>query len=458
MQKIVIIGAGSGFGGRLSIDILSHPELQDSHICLCDIHAGRLQQVQRYIQRVIDRHNLPAKVTASTNRRELLPGANFVITSIAAGGAAYHGFPYKAEIDIPRKYGVDQQVADTVTVGGVFRFLRTGPVQHQMFKEMEVYCPDALVLNHTNPMAMLMWLHLTQSSMRSVGLCHGVQGTMGGLAQLMGIPLDEIVYTCAGINHLAWFLEIKHKGQDIYPRLREAIAHAQAHPETVPEEKYYHPAYKEKVRAEMFKQFGYYPTESSGHDSEYLPYFRKNADVMKQFNLSSRQIPDQAPKQRVWMQDTGSTDDENTPVPELKSSREFSAHIIRAVVTDQPYRFNGNLMNDGLIDNLPQGCCVEVPCYVDSLGVHPSHVGNLPTHLAALDRTNIAVQELAVQAVVNRDREAAFYACCLDPLNAAILTLDQIRSMFDELWDAEKDLLKWFDPSYKGPLPELCAD
>ncbi|MCX7016420.1 MAG: alpha-glucosidase/alpha-galactosidase, partial [Candidatus Sumerlaeota bacterium] len=233
MLKIVIIGAGSGFGGRLSIDILSREPLRDSTICLVDIHAGRLKQVQRYVERTIEKYRLPTKVVASLDRREVLPGADFVVTSISAGGGAYWGFPYTAEIEIPQKYGIEQTVADTVTVGGVFRFLRTGPVQQQILKDMEDLCPNAMVLNHTNPMAMLIWLHSTASTMRNVGLCHGVQGTTNMLARMMGVPADEVTHTVAGVNHLAWFLELKRNGEDLYPKLREAIRRMEADPDSV---------------------------------------------------------------------------------------------------------------------------------------------------------------------------------------------------------------------------------
>ncbi|MCX7011516.1 MAG: alpha-glucosidase/alpha-galactosidase, partial [Candidatus Sumerlaeota bacterium] len=213
----------------------------------------------------------------------------------------------------------------------------------------------------------------------------------------------------------------------------------------------------EKVRCEIFKQFGYFCTESSGHDSEYLPYFRKNEAALAEFGLQKRNVAGLPARQREWSKDTGVVDDENAPVGELKRSHEYTTSIMEAMLTNVPFRFNGNVMNHGLISNLPEGCCVEVPCFVDSLGVHPTAIGALPPHLAALDRTNVAVQELAVKAVLERDREAAFQACALDPLAAAACTLSQIRRMFDEMWEAEKDLLRWFDPSHKGRLAETCA-
>lgn len=444
LAKVVIIGAGSGFGGRLSIDIMSREVLQDATICLCDVHSGRLEQVRSYVQRTAERYNLSTKVVASTNRRELLPGADFVITSISVGGGAYYGHPYKAEIEIPRKYGIEQSVADTTSVGAVFRFLRTGPVQHQFFRDIEELCPDALVLNHTNPMAMLTWLHSVDSSVRNVGLCHGVQGTAMMLSRAIGVPYEEVSYRCAGINHLAWFLEYKRGNEDLYPLIWKAMEQ----PELLA---------KERVRFEIMKHFGYFPTESSRHDSEYIPYFRRTAEEMAEFGLTPREVPEGPPSVRAWMRDTGVTGDENLPVGELRRSREYTSAIMEAVLTNVPFSFNGNVMNTGLITNLPQGCCVEVPCMTDSRGVHPCYVGDLPPQLAALNRSNVAVQELAVKAVLERDREAAFHACALDPLTAAILPLGKIREMFEELWEAEKDLLLWFDPSHKGALPEPYA-
>lgn len=443
MTKIVIIGAGSGFGGRLSVDIMSREALRDAEICLCDINPGRLKLVTDYVQRTVDKFNLPTKVVSATDRTEVLPGADFVITSVAVGGGAYWGYPAKEEIDIPRKYGIEQSVADTVGVGGVFRFLRTGPVQQQFLWDMEELCPDAYVLNHTNPMAMLTWLHSVDSSVRNVGLCHSVQGTTMQLAAMAGVPYEEVSYSVAGINHQAWVLELMRGKEDLYPSIREFATN----PENVK---------GEEVRFEMMKQFGYFVTESTRHNSEYLPYFRRTPELMAYFGLDKREVPDVSNRVREWMKDTG-VDDGEAPVGELRLSREFTTGIMEAILTNVPYSFNGNVMNTGLITNLPEDCCVEVPCLVDARGVHPCYVGDLPPQLAALNRSNVAVQELAVTAVLDRDREAAFHACALDPLTAAVLPLHEIRAMFDELWAVEEPLLKWFDPNHSGPLPELCA-
>ena len=441
--KIVIIGAGSGFGGRLSIDIMATPALRDATICLVDVHEGRLRHIHEFLQRLIEQQKLPTRLMATTNRTEALPGADFVVTSISAGGAAYSGFPHSAEVEIPQKYGVEQSVADTTSVGAVFRFLRTGPVQQQMFEDMERLCPDAYVLNHTNPMCMLSWLHGVKSKMRYAGLCHGIQWTTHVLAERIGVPVEEITTRVAGINHLAWFLEIRRGKEDLYPLIRRTFED--------PEKRQ-----GEEVRYEIMKQFGYFCTESSPHDSEYLPYFRRTPELLAQYGLTPRTVASVA-TEREWEKETGLSVEEAAAPGALARSNEFTTRIMEAIVTGTPYAFHGNVLNHGLITNLPDGCCVEVPCLVDGTGITPCHVGALPPQCAALDRTNVSVHELAVRAVLDRDREAAFHACALDPLTAAVVPLDRLRAMFDELWDAEKDLLGWFDPKHTGPLPELAA-
>lgn len=425
MTKIAIIGAGSGFGGKLSRDILSLPELRDAEIALVDIDAEKLDLVSRYVRRIIEGHNLPARLSATTERREALRGADFVVTSISVGGPAYAGFPASVEVEIPRRYGVEQSVADTIGVGGIFRFLRTAPVQLAICHDMEELCPDALLLNYTNPMAMLTWLHSEGSGIANVGLCHSVQNTVREMSGYIGVPKEEVDYLCAGINHQAWYLRLRRSGQDLYPLLREKLND----PETVK---------KDSVRFEMFKHFGWFVTESTRHCSEYHPYFRRTKELRDSFGLEERKVADVPARRREWMEDP-----DNVPLPELTLSGEYAAEIIRAVVTDRPYRFNGNVINTALIDNLPEGCCVEVPCLVDRQGVQPTHVGSLPPQLAHLNLSNIAPQELAVRAALDRDRDAAFHACAMDPLTRAVCSLDQIRAMFDELWEAERDLLAW---------------
>jgi alpha-galactosidase len=431
MSKIVIIGAGSGFGSRLSRDILACDSTRDATIALCDINAESLSGVAGYVQRIIDAHGLPARVEMNTDRRKLLPGADFVVTSVSVGGAAYWGYPYAHEVLIPRKYGVQQSVADTVGPGGVFRFLRTAPAQLEFCRDMEDLCPDALLLNYTNPMAMLTWAHAAGSSVQQVGLCHSVQGTTRELAGFIDVPYEEVSYHVAGINHQAWILELHRNGEDLYPDLRKAMEDPEI-------------AAKDTVRFEMMRHFGYFVTESTTHNSEYLPYFRRTPELLEQYGLKQREVRMEPWRVRPWVKETG-TDGKKEEVPELVRSREYASSIIEAVLTDQPARINGNVMNTGLISNLPQGCCVEVPCMIDARGIHPCYVGELPPQCAALNRSNIAVQELAVQAVMDADREAAYHAVALDPLTAACLSLPKIREMFDEMWEAEQDLLSYFD-------------
>ncbi|NOY79368.1 MAG: alpha-galactosidase [Kiritimatiellaeota bacterium] len=431
-KKIVIIGAGSGFGGKLSIDLLAREVFQDAEIGLCDINPNSLAKVAGYIERTIAAHGLRARVLCSTDRRELLPGADFVVTAIAVGGPSYWGFPYKTEIELPRQYGIDQSVGDTIGPGGVFRFLRTAPEQLAICRDMEELCPDALLLNHTNPMAMLTWIHSAASDIANVGLCHSVQGTTRQLARILDVPYEEVSYTVAGINHQSWILDFRQNGKDLYPRLRDAMERPEVYR-------------AESVRFEMMKHFGYFVTESTRHNSEYLPYFRQTPELMKHFGLDSRIVRDEPPAAREWLQDSGSGDDDNGPVGKLQASHEYTAGIIEAVTVGVPFELNGNVMNTGLITNLPEGCCVEVPCVADRQGVRPCYVGELPAQCAALNRSNIAVQELAVRAFLDRDRDAAFHAVALDPLTAAVLPLHAIREMFDRMWVAEKDLLTWFD-------------
>jgi alpha-galactosidase len=426
MTKVVIIGAGSQFGGKLSRDILALPALQaEVTIALCDTDPVKLGHVEAYVRRIVEGHQLPATIEASTDRRTLLDGADFVVASISVGGPAYAGFPFTAELNLPfQKYGLSQSVADTIGVGGIFRFLRTAPEQLAVCRDMEAFCPDALLLNYTNPMAMLTWLHSSASKIANVGLCHSVQHTLSELSGFLGVPRDEVTYFVAGINHQAWFLELKHGKEDLYPRLRACLDD----PETLE---------KDRVRFEMMRFFDYFVTESSKHCSEYHPYFRRTPELREHYGLDQWIAADQETSR--WKPNAASD-----PLPSLEPSEEYAAKIINAVFTGDPFAFYGNVINTGLIDNLPSGCCVEVPCLVGRTGVHPCHVGPLPPQLAHLNLSNIAPQELAVQAVIQHDRRLALQACLLDPLTRSVLSLDAIQALFDEIWAAEENLLGWF--------------
>lgn len=428
MRKIAFIGAGSGFGQRLSNDILAHEELQDCHLALVDIDERRLQAVTELVEELINKHDLPATLEATTDREEVLENADYVIIAVAIGGPAYEGVPYYHEVTIPAKYGVYQEVADTVGPGGVFRTLRTGPEMVRIAQDVQRLCPHAWILNYTNPMAMVTWLMNEAAPVNLVGLCHSVQGTAAQLAGYMGVPYEELRYWVGGINHMSWFLELKRDGQDMYPRLREAMDDPEVWK-------------RDPVRFEILRHFDYFVTESTRHMSEYVPYFRKSRELMEKFDLGLRQPAEVAVDRRwEWLQDIKQQLMENES-HQLKSSGEYASYIIRAIETNQPFRFNGNVRNGGLISNLPPECCVEVPCLVDGTGVRPCAIGALPPQLAALNMSNIAVQQLTVDACLQKSREKAYYATALDPLTAGQCDLDQIRAMFDELWEADQPWL-----------------
>jgi len=425
MTRVVIIGAGSQFGGKLSRDILAFPALQDgTTIALCDTDPEKLARVTRYVQRIVDGHNLAARIESSTDRRALLEGADFVVASISVGGPAYAGFPFTAELNLPyQKYGLSQSVADTIGVGGIFRFLRTAPEQLGICRDMEELCPDALLLNYTNPMAMLTWLHSAASKIANVGLCHSVQHTSHELAGYLGVPFEELTYLVAGINHQAWYLKLRRGKEDLYPRLRLCLDDPATRD-------------KDRVRFEMMRFFDFFVTESSKHCSEYHPYFRRTEELRERYGLDQWIAADQEGV-RQWTPD-------DAPLPTLELSGEYAAEIIHAMQTGGPFAFNGNVMNAGLIDNLPGGCCVEVPCLTDKTGIHPCHIGALPPQLAHLNLSNIAPQELAVRAVLERDRRLALQACLLDPLTRSVLSLEDTQALFEEIWAAEAGLLNYF--------------
>lgn len=436
MVKIVIIGAGSHvFARRLITDFLSFPELRDSTITLMDIDPERLGLITTLARRMVEQYGFETKIESTLDRRTALKGADYVVVSIRVGGTAAN----KLDVMIPAKYGVEQAVGDTIGPGGVFYGLRHIPVMLDICRDVEELCPDALLINYTNPMAMICWAVNDHSRVRNVGLCHSVQSTASDLARYIGAPLDEISYWVAGINHMAWFLDFKWRGRDAYPFLRERLKDPEIYlrPDA-------HWAGPDAVRVEVFKALGYFPTESSQHLSEYVPYFRKRPDLFERFRLEvafslKRQEARRAMEEeevRRWL--------EGGEVIPLQRSHEYCSHIIHSIETDTPRRVNANVRNTGLITNLQEGCCVEVPCLVDGTGVRPCYVGGLPTQCAALNRTNINVQELGVRAAVERDRSLAFQAILLDPLTSAILTVDEARGMVDEMVEAEARYLPEF--------------
>ncbi|MBZ0290756.1 MAG: alpha-glucosidase/alpha-galactosidase, partial [Anaerolineae bacterium] len=435
MAKITFIGAGSVvFTRNLCSDILLTPVLQDSTISLMDIDPVGLERSRKLVQALIDRRGLKAKVEATLDQREAVTGADFVITTFQQGGLD----AYALDINIPLKYGVGQCVGDTLGPGGVFRALRTIPVLLDLCDDMDEVAPDALLLNYVNPMAMNCWAVAEGSGRPHVGLCHSVQGTSEMLARWIGVPYDEVSFLCAGINHQAFFLEFRRKNEDLYPLIWQALEREEVMNE-------------EPVRGDLMKNFGYFVTESSGHASEYVPYYRKTASMV---------IDDLSPRFKnqgdFWFdfartggylrhcQDREKVADEefralSEGIKDLPTERthEYGSYILEAVETNRPARINGNVPNNGLITNLPFGCCVEVPCLVDSSGVQGTFVGDLPTQLAAVNRTNINVQELTVEASLMGDRDAVHYAVMMDPLTAAVCTLPQIHTMVDEMLEAQ---------------------
>ena len=434
MPRIAFIGAGSlTFSRRLMIDILSFPELRESTFVLMDIDAKRLDYTRRVAERIIREGGFPAQVEATTDRREALRGADYVITMILVGDIEV----IRHDINIPLKYGVDQCIGDTLGPGGVFRALRTIPVMLDICRDMEDLCPDAWLLNYTNPMAMVCWAMNDAAAVRNVGLCHSVQGTAWWLAHLAGAPPEEVSYWVAGINHQSWFLELRWKGEDLYPALRRRIDDPQVYN-------------IDTTRFEMLKHLGYFVTESSGHNSEYNPWFRKRPDLLKKYTPGGGWNGGTGFILQLYGTDRQDYEKEMEGIAsgeeplDLSRSEEYGAYIIHSLETGVPRRINGNVRNTRLITNLPEGCCVEVPCYVDRHGISPCFVGELPPHLAAINRSNIAVQEIAVRAALEADREMAFYAIAADPLTAAVLSLEETRQMVDEMFRAEADWLPQF--------------
>ncbi len=427
MPKIVFIGVGSlTFFRQLMIDVLSFPALGDSEFHLVDIDQKRLEYARRIGKRIIKEKHLPAKVCATTERKEALPGADYVIITILVGGIEV----ISKDINISLKYGVDQCIGDTLGPGGVFRALRTIPVIIDIGRDIEKLCPEALVLNYTNPMAMLCWAMEKATNIKYVGLCHSVQGTAMELASYIKAPYEEVSYWVAGINHQSWFLDFKWNGKDAYPLLRERIT----------DSKVYN---KETTRFEMLKHLGYFVTESSGHNSEYNPWFRKRKDLLRKYTQGGGWNGGTGYILQLYGKDRADYDKQMERIASGKEkldftrSHEYGSHIINAIQTGQTFRINGNVSNRGLITNLPEGCCVEVPCYVDKHGINPCFIGDLPSQLAALNRMNISVQEMAVRAALTKNKEMAYYAIVYDPLTSAVLSLEEIRNMVDEMFEAE---------------------
>ena len=430
MPKIAMIGAGSTvFAKALMGDILSYPELADSHIALMDIDPERLKTSEIVGRKVKEATGAKdATITATLDRREALKDADYVIIMIQVAG-------YKpgTEIDfeIPKKYGLRQTIADTLGIGGIFRSLRTIPVLLDIARDMEELCPNALMINYTNPMAMLCWALNRGSGIKNVGLCHSVQGTAGELARDIGVPKEEISYLCAGINHMAFYLRFERNGVDLYPLIHKVIEEGRV-PDT------------NRVRYEMLKWLGYFVTESSEHFSEYCPHFiRRDApELIERFNVPLDEYIRRCEEQIEKWHTMRAKMEGDEPL-EVKKSVEYGSTIIHSMETGAKSVIYGNVDNLGLIDNLPTGCCVEVPCLVDKMGIQPTKIGALPPQLAAIIMTNVNVQSLTVEACLTRKKEHVYQAAMLDPHTAQDLPLDKIRALCDDLFEAHGD---WIPP------------
>lgn len=461
MPKITFMGAGGfSFPARITFDILSFPELQDSKIMLMDINKDNLDRSYRLIGGAIKRLNLPTKIEATIDRREALDGADYVIVVWQVGGID----AYTPDVEIPRKYGIDQCVGDTLGPGGVFRGIRSIPAYLDVCADMKELCPNALMINYANPMSINTWA-VSTTGIKCVGLCHSVQGTSWMLASHLGVPYEEVSYKCYGINHQAWFTEFYHKGKDVYPELRRIMFEKYPSPgagvglsDVIKGVKvdlavdhgdvYYH----ERVRTEIMRTFGYFQTESSHHASEYLMWFRKNKEMVdtyikQRWDYYQICLHHDFAAQEKWI--------EEIQAP-LTCSGEYAAGIIHSMETDTKRVIYGNVPNYGppgsslnspsahLIPNLPQNCIVEVACLVDRNGIQPTVPGPLPTGCAAINRMSVNVQELAVEAGLTGNKELLYQAISLDPLTGALLTLPRIKEMVDEMLEAEKQWLPQF--------------
>lgn len=460
MPKIVFLGAGSTvFARNLLGDILSYPELADATIALYDIDAERLETTRLVGERLASAVGAHPKIEAYLDRKAALDGADYAIGMFQVGG---YDPATITDFEVPKRFGLRQTIADTLGIGGIMRGLRTIPVYLEMCGDMEAVCPGVFLLNYVNPMAMVTWAINRATSIKTVGLCHSVQGTAEQLAELIGVPVAEINYICAGINHMAFYLTFERDGVDLYPAIQKVIDEGR-----VPD--------WNRVRFEMFKRLGYFVTESSEHFAEYTPWFikRDRPDLIDAYNIpldeylrrcevqiagweSMKELIENPEAPVDWaavektLREAGANDFDlqfigrmatefNTVAP----SHEYGAQIIHAMETGQPKVVYGNVMNEGLIDNLPSESCVEVPCLVDKNGLQPTRIGSLPPHLAALMQTNINVQALTVEAALTRKREHVYHAAMLDPHTAAELDLGQIWELVDAMMDAHGD---WLPP------------
>ena len=434
MKKFAFIGAGSmGFTRHIVRDLLTYPAFEDCEIRLMDIDPLRLEWIAKCVNRIVEAFGNKAKVVCTLSREEALRGADGVLCTVFNGDVDI----WRYDIEIPKQFGVDINVGDTRSVSGIFRALRNIPLLLDICKDIERYCPNALFLNYTNPMSMLCKAMQSRTNVNVTGLCHSVQGTAQMLAGWIGAPIEEISYTCAGVNHQAFYLQFLWNGEDAYPLIRKAIEREEI-------------LMEERIRNEMFLHLGYYPTESSGHNSEYNAWFRKRPDLIEKYCVGTGWNPGEyafSLNRRLKRKETWISDLEQwmrEPL-DLERSNEYASRIFNAVIGDHaPIKFNGNVLNKHLIDNLPYGCCVEVPCMASKDGIEPIHVGPLPDHLAILVNTTARIEDMIAEAAITGDKEAVYRALYMDPLCSAVCSLEEIKRMADLLFEKNRDYLPAF--------------
>jgi alpha-galactosidase len=434
--NVVMLGAGSGFTNSILRDVTQIPGHQGGELRLIDIDPERLELSRGLMQKILEASGEADRWTirASTDRMELLPGADYIINSIEVSGLAC----VRHDNDIPLKYGVSQNIGDTIGPGGLMKALRTVPVYLEILRDCERLCPDAWVLNYTNPMSIMCLAAGRTSTMKTVGLCHSVQGTSHMLAGFAETPYEKVQWKCAGVNHLAWFTEFNGPEGSLYPRLMEMAADRESDF-----------ARAEPVRSDMMLHFGAFITESSGHLSEYLPYYRKRKDLLDKYTDTGYRgeesfYADNWPNWRQMNDEGRRAIMRGEKEPDLQRSFEYGAWIIESIEKHAPACIHGNVMNEGCISNLPADGVVEVACLVNHNGIQPIRFGRLPSHMAAVCDWQMRMYDLAAEACIHRSKEMAVHALMLDPLSAAVCCPAEIKAMAEELFEAEAEFLPGF--------------
>ncbi|MCE7792693.1 alpha-glucosidase/alpha-galactosidase [Salipaludibacillus sp. CUR1] len=433
MSKITFIGAGSTiFAKNILGDCMFVPALNEFEFALYDIDEKRLKESEQMLKNLSERYNQTIKIVSYLDRKEALTGAKYVINAIQVGG---YEPSTVIDFEIPKKHGLRQTIGDTIGIGGLFRSLRTIPVMLDIARDIEDVCPDAWLLNYTNPMAALTGAMLHYTNVKTIGLCHSVQVCTKELFEALGMEHEGVEERIAGINHMAWLLEIKRDGKDLYPEIKKRAREKQAE------------KHDDMVRFELMDKFGYYITESSEHNAEYHPYFIKNQypELIERFNIPLDEYPRRCVNQINEWEEMREEIVGNSKLSHERSN-EYGSRIIEAMETNVPFKFGGNVLNTGgLISNLPEKAVVEVPCVVDRNGILPCRIGHLPEQLAALNRTNINTQLLTVEAAITKKKEHIYQAALLDPHTSAELSMDHIIALCDDLIEAHGSWL----PEYK---------